>query len=400
MSTAFQLVNDPIAPAYCHAWNADRTQVAYATGAGEVRIDAFDGKEFKPLHVLREHSQRVTGIDWSPVTDHLVTCGEDRNAYVWVRQASGAWAPTLVILRINRAATCVKWSPNGKKFAVGSGSRLVSVCYFEEENDWWVSKHIKKPLRSTVTSIDWHPNNVLLAAGASDFKCRVFSGYIKSLDDKPPASVWGKKLPFAEVLAEAGPAEHTGVTGMGDAAEPAAGAAGAGKHSAAGAGGWVHGVSFSPSGERLAYVAHDSSVAVLDGPTKLARVLLKDLPCRAVTWVTENSLVAAGYDNVPYLLSYVDSALTVQGSLDVKTAKLARSMSAMDKFRSLDSKGTVDEAMTETSLSSTHQNAVLDMALFRGGKDAAQVLSTTGADGKLVLWDLAKAAAAAKITVA
>ena len=39
----------------------------------------------------------------------------------------------------------------GDKFAVGSGSRLISICYFEEENHWWVSKHIKKPIRSTVT---------------------------------------------------------------------------------------------------------------------------------------------------------------------------------------------------------------------------------------------------------
>ena len=56
------------------------------------------------------------------------------------------------------------------KFAVGSGARLIAVCYFESVNDWWVSKHIKKPIRSTVTTIDWHPNNILLAAGCSDFK--------------------------------------------------------------------------------------------------------------------------------------------------------------------------------------------------------------------------------------
>jgi len=61
------------------------------------------------------------------------------------------WKPTLVILRINRAATCVRWSPFENKFAVGSGARLVSVCYFEKDNDWWVSKHIKKPFKSTVT---------------------------------------------------------------------------------------------------------------------------------------------------------------------------------------------------------------------------------------------------------
>ena len=36
----------------------------------------------------------------------------------------------------------------------------------------WLSKHIKKAIRSTVLSLDWHPNNILLAAGSSDLDCR------------------------------------------------------------------------------------------------------------------------------------------------------------------------------------------------------------------------------------
>ena len=70
---------------------------------------------------------------------------------MWTYTGS-AWKPSLVILRINRAATVVKWSPKGElvnllvavlnrqqtenKFAVGSGARCVSICYFEKENDW------------------------------------------------------------------------------------------------------------------------------------------------------------------------------------------------------------------------------------------------------------------------
>jgi len=76
---------------------------------------------------------------------------QDRNAYVWTLQADKKWKPTLVVLRLNRAATCVRWSPKEDKFAVGSGARMVSVCYFEQDNDWWISKQIKKPIRSTVT---------------------------------------------------------------------------------------------------------------------------------------------------------------------------------------------------------------------------------------------------------
>ena len=99
-------------------------------------------------------------------------------------------------MRINRAATCVKWSPEENKFAVGSGARLISVCYFEADNDWWVAKHIKKPIKSTITAIDWHPNNCLLAAGSSGFKVRVYSGYVKDIEEKPSGTPWGSKMPF------------------------------------------------------------------------------------------------------------------------------------------------------------------------------------------------------------
>ena len=66
--------------------------------------------------------------------------------------------PTLVILRINRAATSVKWSPDGRKFAVASGAKCVPVCHYEASNDWWISKMIKNH-KSTVLCLDWCPNS-------------------------------------------------------------------------------------------------------------------------------------------------------------------------------------------------------------------------------------------------
>ncbi|CAG8713459.1 15068_t:CDS:1, partial [Acaulospora colombiana] len=74
--------------------------------------------------------------------------------------------------------------PSENKFAVASGARCIFVCSFDEEMNWWASKQIKKPIRSTVLSIDWHPNNVLLAAGSADMKARVFSTYLKEVDSK------------------------------------------------------------------------------------------------------------------------------------------------------------------------------------------------------------------------
>ena len=157
-----------VAPITCHAWNKDRSQIAISPNNNEVHIYERDGSDWKLRDILNQHDLRVMGIDWAPNTNRIVTCSVDRNAYVWTQGEDKKWKPALVLLRINRAATCVKWSPEENKFACGSGARLISVCYFEEENDWWVSKHIKKPIRSTVTSLDWHPNNVLLVAGSTD----------------------------------------------------------------------------------------------------------------------------------------------------------------------------------------------------------------------------------------
>jgi WD40 repeat protein len=75
----------------------------------------------------KQHDKLITAISWAPQTNRIVTCSQDRNAYVWTPTENG-WKPALVLLRINRAATCVKWSPKEDKFAVGSGARSAPPC--------------------------------------------------------------------------------------------------------------------------------------------------------------------------------------------------------------------------------------------------------------------------------
>jgi actin related protein 2/3 complex, subunit 1A/1B len=202
----------------------------------------------------------------------MLTAESDRNAYVWEPSPSG-WKPTLVLLRMNRAATCVRWSPNETKFAVGSGARLIPICYFEEENNWWVSKHLKKPIRSTITTVSWHPNSVLVAAGSTDGHARVLSSFIKGVDERPEPTVWGERLPFNTVCGE-----YLNNTA-----------------------GWVHSVAFSPSGEALAFAAHDSSVTVVypsapeQPPRAVISVVTQLLPFKALIWSSESEIIAAGF---------------------------------------------------------------------------------------------------------
>ncbi|XP_060551950.1 actin-related protein 2/3 complex subunit 1A-like [Ruditapes philippinarum] len=347
-------------PITCHAFSGDRTGLAMSHNNNDVMVYKKQANKWVQKSELTEHGQRVTSIDWAAKSNRLVTCGADRNAYVWTQEGD-EWKPNLVILRINRAATCVRWSPEENKFAVGSGARVISVCYFEQENNWWVSKHIKKPIRSTITSVDWHPNNILLAAGSTDFKARVFSGYVKEVEPKPSSTNWGNKMTFGNLMAE------FSTTG----------------------GGWVHSVSFSASGEKLAWVGHDSSIGIVDAANGQQLSLIKGsfLPFDEITWVTENSIVVVGYDCCPKLFTHQSGDIKFVHDLDVPSAGGETKVTAMSRFKSLDKKGASGQA-TDTALKTLHQNTITQVSIHAGSKSDASKITTSGADGQLIIWDL------------
>jgi len=168
-----------------HAFSGDGKFAAVSKNDEAVYIfntkGSPDASTWDETQVVTEHGGRVSGIDWNAKTNQIVTCGHDRNAYVWKLEGS-TWKPTLVILRINRAATCVRWSPHGDKFAVGSGAKCVPVCHFEPGQNWWISTMIKKH-KSSVLDLAWSPNQKFLVTGSSDFKCRIFSAFIEGIDN-------------------------------------------------------------------------------------------------------------------------------------------------------------------------------------------------------------------------
>ncbi|XP_065160419.1 actin-related protein 2/3 complex subunit 1A-A [Atheta coriaria] len=352
-----------ICPITCHAWNKDRSLIAQSPNNNEVHIYKRIGQDWKKEDVLNQHDLRVMGIDWAPNSNRIVTCAMDRNAYVWTQGEDKKWKPTLVLLRINRAATCVKWSPQENKFAVGSGARLISVCYFESENDWWVSKHIKKPIRSTITAIDWHPNNVLLVAGSADFKIRVFSAYIKDIEGAMQPTPWGQKTTLGHLLAEF-------------------------PNSSAG-GGWVHSVAFSPDGNKICWVAHDSSINVADATRGNAVFKLRTeyLPFLSCIWISNAAIVAAGHSCIPVMYNYnADGQVVFGAKLDASQKREASGISAMKKFQSLDKQARTE--MNDTNLDSIHQNAITSLVPYTRNNSSIQKFSTTGLDGQMVIWDM------------
>ena len=352
------LFHKPIAD---HSFSSDRQTLAVAKD-NTVELYTKTGSKFTLQDELKGHDKTVTSVDIAPKSGMIVTCSQDRNAYVWEPSPTG-WKPTLVLLRINRAATFVRWSPSERKFAGGSGARFFAFFYFVEQHDWWVSKHLKKPIRSTITTLAWHPNSVLLAAGSTDSHARVFSGFIKNIDERPEASVWGERLPFNTVCGEF----------LNDSA------------------GWVHAVSFSPSGDALAFAAHDSSITVVypSGPEQPPRAMLsistQTLPFTSLIWNGEAEIIAAGYDCEPYRFRGNEQGWELVGSVETKRENGAAvaEESARNLFRQMDLRG---KAKDDTQLQTTHQNTISTVRIYSGSAAGVKQFSTSGVDGRVVIW--------------
>lgn len=288
----------------------------------------------------------------------------------------------MVLLRISRAATFVRWSPSETKFAVGSGDRVIAICYFEAENDWWVSKHLKKPIRSTITSVAWHPNSVLLAAGSTDAHARVFSSFIKNVDSKPDPGVWGERLPFNTVCGEY----------LNNSA------------------GWVHSVAFSPSGDSLAFAAHDSSITVVypSGPDQPPKAVLgistQLLPFKSLIWKSEDEIIAAGYDCEALRFRGGESGWQLVGAVESNAGQgpgQQREESALNMFKQMDLKGKLKD---DTQLKTIHQNTITTIRSFAASAGNVSKFSCTspllppkynslttsaasGVDGRVVIWN-------------
>ncbi|KAL9644448.1 hypothetical protein ABK040_016575 [Willaertia magna] len=357
----------------CHAWSGDKSRIALSPGNSEIIIYKTNGQEdfekWEKEFELKEHDHYVTAIDWAPKSNKILSCSQDRNAYVWEFKGN-KWEPTLVLLRVTKAATCCKWSPNEDKFAVGSAAKMVSVCFYEEVNKWYVSKMIKKH-KSTVKAVAWHPtDNTLLATGSSDMKSRTFCAHIKDVDGKPK----DRTLKFGDQIVD-----YTSK-------------------------GWVHDIQFSPSGRWLAYIGHDSTVQFVDysqqpqtpeaQPIETQVVRHDKLPFYCGLFLSDNVFIAAGYDFAPYAFQLENgSKWVLKGNCDEGkkstggTTQGAGVRSAFLKFQAQSTVGSsnVDK---DDSPKTRHHNVINSIQAFEVKSGNVTKFTTSGLDGKVLFWNV------------
>ena len=131
-------------------------------------------------------------------------------------------------------------------------------------------------------------------------------------------------------------------------------------------GGWVHSVAFSPSGNSLAFAAHDSSITVVypsapdQPPQAVLTVTTPMLPFLSLTWLNENELVAGGHDCQPVVFHGDNTGWSMAYSVDdpSKNARVGKESSALNMFRQMDLKGK-DSSVDDTTLRTVHQNTIV-----------------------------------------
>lgn len=374
--TTYQVAS-PLTGISCHAWNGDRTMVAVC--ANDNRLQIYEGcnsptfASWRLAHVLEEHDLIISGISWSPVTNKIVTCSHDRNAFVWSYDAAqNKWHPILCALMLNRAALDVHWSPSGSKFAVGSGAKTIAVSRLDRSqgSDWYVSKLIKGH-KSSVVQVAWHPNGLVLATACTDFKCRVVSALVEEVDSSPDPRPFGSVKPFGE-------AYHMFSCG-----------------------GWVTAVAWSPSGSTLAYAGQDSTIHFVRfdqaGAFTEQTVRYAMLPVSTLTFLSEKAVVGGGHDMNPLVFSADSSGIwSFLRRLDEKSTGAAKSAVATSSmataramFQAKTTRGQTSSGGAGKDLWTQHANAIVGMeGMGRAGDATCLKLSTCGLDGRIVVWEI------------
>ncbi|BDA48424.1 Actin-related protein 2/3 complex subunit 1A [Coccomyxa sp. Obi] len=268
------------------------------------------------------------------------------------------------------------------------GEKRICISHFEKVQKRWVSKPFRRCHNSSVVSVAWHPGGALLASTSTDGRCRIFNAALPDIDGH--ATALGA---FGDVLMDV----EAGI-------------------------GWGHAVAWSPSGSQLVVSSHGPALQFLGGldgssaaslqPEAAGRQLLElaQLPLRCVAFLSETSVVGAGFDGQVFLFerdgegvwSCVRSLSPEPGmriDSDGRRGAVSAAFSAkLAMFRSPAKKERAGEqpllpARGAAAAAPGHDNAVVDLQVFTDAAGAPTGrFSTAGWDGRVLLWDAGKGA--------
>lgn len=287
----------------CFAWNNDSSKVAVCPTNNEIWIFDTGGSpdisKWTKVNVLKEHVNMISALDWHPTTGKLLSASIDRGVIVWDPDQKEGFIPKMGIMSEPKANLSAAWNFRGDKFVVGSSSGFIYVGTFSESQNFWVAQSIgsKPSHKASVVGVKFDPLSSRVVASCSlDGTVLITSCFEEDLDKSSTAGPFGSVTSYKETLMS--------IT----------------------CNGWVNCVSFSPNGSTICYATHDSELNIADvsevgtsggkSKVKSEKILLKGNPLLTTIFISEEKLIAAGFDKVPYLFSKKGSEWTQESVLD------------------------------------------------------------------------------------
>ena len=190
-------------------FNKDYTQCALSKKDYDIYIyqvpNIKDTSTWTLLYTLKNHFQYISGLDWNPVTNKILSCSYDKTSFVWNFKGD-KWVFDNVVAADNKISYLFcSWNRRGDKFVEGTGSKALYVGYYSEESKWWACRKISNHKKTSVICAKIDPSSLYVLSGATDMKVIVSNCYMKDIDDNyvtesEVAPV--KKLKFGQALYE------------------------------------------------------------------------------------------------------------------------------------------------------------------------------------------------------
>ena len=284
-------------------FNKDFTEVALSKKDNKIYIysikDLHKTDTWKLIHTLESHYQYISGLDWCPETNRILSCSYDKTTFVWdftELKDEKKWVPSNVVWTTKLGYLCCKWNKRGDKFCEGTSAKHLLIGYYNKKTNWWMCKAIKvpkkidenaektketknkkekeetqNPHKSSVVACEIDPSSLFVLSGSTDLRVYVSSCYIPKIDDQfLTEEQKAAAVPFGQVIYEF--KENS----------------------------WINSLTWLPSGERGVVAGQDAVILVLNPKEEKEKqteiIRCKHSPATMIIPKSDTSFYAVCYD--------------------------------------------------------------------------------------------------------
>ena len=346
----------------CVAFNKDFTQVALSKKDNLIYIysikDIMKPDTWKLLYTLDSHFQYISGLDWCPATNRLLSCSYDKTSFVW-EFSDKKWNPNNVVATTKLGYLCCKWNKRGDKFCEGTSAKQLLIGYFNKKSNWWMGVNIKAH-KSSVVTCEIDPTSLFVLSGSTDLRIYVSSCYLPKVDDQ---FLNDSTKPLAQ---EFGQVIYEFKTNC-----------------------WVNSVAWLPSGNLGIVAGQDATISVINYSEQKSDVIrCKHSPATSLIPISDTSFLAVCYDR--NIIEYgkegdswkIKKTITEKGSGAQQKAKSSIVSAQLEKFQKM---GNINK---DNLAVSTKQAGHLHQSLISSANIKGKDMITTDVSGFVKYWKL------------